>query len=107
MPGRIRLRLCFAALLTMLLMSPVRAEDVPGTLVVKVQDSSGAVIPGAAVRIEHAGEAPRELTADASGQALANPAPGSYSIQVTWEGFSDFSARRKSARTARQQSMRC
>src|SRR5215467_8767894 len=83
MPGRIRLRLCFAALLTMLLMSPVRAEDVPGTLVVKVQDSSGAVIPGAAVRIEHAGEAPRELTADASGQALANPAPESYSIQVT------------------------
>jgi len=31
------------------------------------------------------------LTADAFRQALANLAPGSYSIQVTWNGFSDFS----------------
>jgi hypothetical protein len=78
------------AMLGMLLTGPARAEDARGTLVVKVQDSSGAVIPGAIVRIEGA-DAPHELTADASGQALAKVAPGSYSIRVTWNGFSDFS----------------
>jgi hypothetical protein len=78
------------ALLGMLLMGPARAEDARGTLIVKVQDSTGAVIPGAIVHIEGAG-APRELTADVSGQALWKVAPGSYAIHVTWNGFSDFS----------------
>ena len=72
---------CFAML-------SVTAQEVTrGAIVVRVQDSTGAVIPGATVRIVSGG---REITGETGkrGEVLfPSIIPGSYDISVTKAGF--------------------
>jgi hypothetical protein len=78
------------AILGMLLVTQTRAQDARDTLLVKVQDSSGAVIPGAIVQISGPGVDTPPVKADAAGQVSAKLPPGTYSIHVSWNGFAEF-----------------
>ncbi len=74
------------AALVLVTMSCAAAQDVQGTLVVRVKDGSGAVVPGAIVQV-----AGRSGAADAAGEvAFANLPPGSYGVHVSWQGFSEY-----------------
>jgi TonB-dependent receptor len=66
-----------------------RAQGDRGTIAGTVKDSSGAVLPGARVELQQKG--PSAVT-DAQGQfIISNLAPGSYTLVVSYVGFSSFS----------------
>ena len=68
-------------------------QQTSGTLRGRVTDSSGAVIPGAAVSLAGPGGA-RTTTTDATGAYLFTGLPsGTYTVQATTTGFSPFEAK--------------
>jgi hypothetical protein len=71
------------------------AQSTFGAILGTVKDSSGAVIPGAEVRLTNAGTAAeRVMTSDAHGDySFLNLNPGKYQVTVTASGFeqTDFS----------------
>src|SRR5216684_202556 len=84
------------ALLFLIVLVPiaVSAQDT-GALTGTVHDSSGAVVPGATVKITSAaGGNDRTLTTNSDGDYLAAGLPGgSYDITVSAAGFKTFKAK--------------
>ena len=79
------------AVLAVATMSWAGAEDVRGTLLVRVKDGSGAVVPGAIVRVVSQGGTSRAGRADGGGEvAFTNLRAGSYGVRVLWPGFSEY-----------------
>jgi hypothetical protein len=72
----------------------VRAQDT-GAITGTVRDSSGAVVPGAAVKISSgAGGNDRSLTTNSDGDYLAAGLPGdTYDLTISAAGFKTFKAR--------------
>jgi len=65
------------------------AQSDRGTIAGTVKDSSGAVLPGARVELQQKGPS---AVSDAQGQfIISNLAPGSYTLVVSYVGFSSFS----------------
>ena len=85
------LRLLAGSLVVLLvaLAAPARAQQFNGTLRGVVQDSTGAVLPGAQVSVvETSTNDTRNLTSDARGSwVLPNLKPGTYRIVVALDGF--------------------
>jgi hypothetical protein len=80
---------CSLAVLLVGLAAPARAQQFNGTLRGTIQDSTGAVLPGAAVSVvEISTNDTRSLTSDARGSfVLPNLKPGTYRIVVSLDGF--------------------
>jgi TonB-dependent receptor len=81
---------CAAILCGLLLPNLVRAQSAKGSVTGLVQDTSGAALPGAKVKIDPGG-----TTAVTNGRAeftIGDLAPGKYTITVSYAGFSDFTA---------------
>ncbi len=75
--------------ITLLGLGLATAQADKGTIVGTVKDSTGAVLPGARVELQQKGPS---AVSDAQGQFLiSNLAPGSYTLVVTYVGFSPFS----------------
>jgi TonB-dependent receptor len=65
------------------------AQGDRGTITGTVKDSSGAVLPGARVELQQKGPS---AVSDGQGQfIISNLAPGSYTLTVSYVGFSPFS----------------
>src|SRR6202051_1957586 len=81
----------------------VSAQDT-GAITGTVHDSSGAVVPGATVKIvSAAGGNDRTLTATSDGDYLAAGLPGgNYDITVTAQGFKTFKAKAVALRVAQK-----
>jgi carboxypeptidase family protein/TonB-dependent receptor-like protein len=71
------------------LVSPAQAQQFNGTLRGVINDSTGAVLPGASVSVtDVATNDTRNVTTDARGSwVLPNLKPGTYRIVVTMDGF--------------------
>jgi hypothetical protein len=71
------------------LIAPAQAQQFNGTLRGVVQDSTGGVVPGAAISVvEVSTNDTRNLTSDARGSwVLPNLKPGTYRIVVSLDGF--------------------
>ena len=85
----LRLLVCSVAIVLVGLAAPADAQQFNGTLRGTVQDSTGAVLPGAEVSIvEVATNDTRSLQCDARGSwVLPNLKPGTYRIVVSLDGF--------------------
>lgn len=83
-----------ALLLGLILFLPqfIFAQDSRGTVVGRVTDSSGAVVPGADVRIvnDATGVAATAKTNDAGAYALPYLLPGNYTLNTEMQGFKKF-----------------
>lgn len=81
----------------------VSAQDT-GAITGTVHDSSGAVVPGATVKIvSAAGGNDRTLTTNSDGDYLAAGLPGgNYDITVTAQGFKTFKAKAVALRVAQK-----
>src|SRR5205823_2470501 len=68
---------------------PLAAQVLYGSLTGLVQDSAGAVIPGAAVKLRNVGTAQEfaEQTNGAGSYTFSNVAPGTYELTITASGF--------------------
>lgn len=68
------------------------AQTVTGSLVGTIQDSTGAVVPGATVVATETGRGtPRETTSNAQGRyTLSSLEPGVYRVEVRLSGFKTF-----------------
>lgn len=80
----------YTALVVLLFLAvPIRAQVLYGTLTGTIEDASGAVVPGAAVKVvQPATGLERETEASATGAfTLTNLPPGAYSLQVSATGF--------------------
>ena len=75
--------------LALLFVSPCFSQSPTANIVGKVQDQTGAVLPGAKILVRHtATNETREVVSDESGDyTVANLAPGSYQVIVEKEGF--------------------
>jgi hypothetical protein len=85
-----KLLIAIFMLLLMCCATSMRGQELQGTIVGTVKDSSGAVIPNATVTIvEHGGgNAPRTVQTDARGNYTATNLPaGVYTITVSATGF--------------------
>jgi hypothetical protein len=73
--------------------SPVLAQAPTGNILGHVQDSSGALVPGATVTATHLGtQYARSTTSDATGQYALRLLPvGSYKLEISMPGFKGFS----------------
>jgi Carboxypeptidase regulatory-like domain len=73
--------------------APVASQSTFGTILGTVHDSSGAIIPGAAVTLTNTGTAAqRVLKSDSSGDfVFSNIDVGTYTVTVTSQGFEKFS----------------
>ena len=80
-------------ILTFPMAAPVRAQVLYGSVVGTVQDSSGAVVPGAAVVLTSAstGQNRSTVTNETGLYSLANVLAGTYLLKVTAAGFRPFS----------------
>jgi TonB-dependent receptor len=68
--------------------SPVSAQQSTSKINGLVTDTSGAILPGAAVEVEQNG---LKAVSDAQGQfTIPNVAPGTYTLKVSYVGFSTF-----------------
>lgn len=76
-----------------LLAAPLHAQVATGTILGNVKDSSGAAVPGAQVTATHLDtQFSRATTTDASGQYALPLLPlGNYKVDVTLDGFKNFS----------------
>jgi hypothetical protein len=84
------LRLLAGSLVVLVaLIAPAQAQQFNGTLRGVVQDSTGGVVPGAAISVvEVSTNDTRNLTSDARGSwVLPNLKPGTYRIVVSLDGF--------------------
>jgi len=69
--------------------APAAAQVFTGRIEVTATDTSGAVLPG--VNVEVSGPQHRTAVTDARGSAVfLNLAPGTYTVQATLTGFSDY-----------------
>ena len=77
------------AMVLLLLGLPAAAQDARGTIVGRVSDPSGAVLPGAQVAVVNPAMGTRlSLTTNSEGMYLAPLLqPGTYSVEVTAQGF--------------------
>jgi carboxypeptidase family protein len=78
-----------AVLIALCLTAPLRAQTTGGEATGTVSDSSGGVLPGAAVTLTNQGtKIARTMTTNASGNfVFVNVPPGTYVIQVELSGF--------------------
>jgi len=76
----------------LLLPSQLNAQVTTATLVGLVNDSSGAVVPGANVIATHQGTGvPRETITDARGEFVISAMPtGPYSVRIALPGFKTY-----------------
>jgi hypothetical protein len=91
-PSRLRLLIVASTVLAIGLTAvPTTAQILYGSIVGAVKDSSGAVMPGAAVTIVNKEtNLTRETTTNADGAySLINLQPGPYDVKVTLSGFRD------------------
>ena len=87
------LRLCACALLLFGLSTLALAQDT-GAITGTVHDPSGAVVPGAEVKITNPAGFNRITTSNSDGDYLAAALPGgTYDVSVTAKGFKTFSAK--------------
>ena len=69
-------------------LAPAWAQVERGTIAGTVKDSTGAVLPGARIELQQKGPS---AVSDAQGQFLiSNLLPGSYTVTVSYVGFSQF-----------------
>ena len=82
-------RVTFVLLLCLLVAAPVWPQDARGTIVGKISDPSGAVVPGAQVIVINSAMGTKtNLTTNADGYYLAPLLiPGAYRVEVTVTGF--------------------
>lgn len=81
--------LCAAA--AMLLLAPAWAQQPDGSIIGRVLDPSGAVVPGVSVTITSASGTARTVTSDAQGKYVVRGlAPGRYTVQAEAPGFAAF-----------------
>ena len=67
---------------------PVSGQQSASKINGLVTDTSGAILPGAAVEVEQNG---LKAVSDAQGQfTISNVAPGTYTLKVSYVGFSTF-----------------
>jgi len=79
----------FILVLNLVCSTTALAQSDRGTIAGTVKDSSGAVLPGARVELQQKGPS---AVSDAQGQfIISNLAPGSYTLVVSYVGFSSFS----------------
>src|SRR5690242_9431770 len=77
------------ALAAALYASPASAQVFTGRIDVTVQDSTGAVLPGATVEVT--GPQNQNTVTDAQGEAhFLNIPPGTYQVKVSLSGFADY-----------------
>ena len=82
--------LLVAFIIAVLGLAPVDAQQNAGRISGTVTDTSGAFLPGAQVEIQQKGPS---TVSDNQGQfTIANLAPGSYTVMVSYVGFSPFQA---------------
>jgi TonB-dependent receptor len=82
------LLLLWAVIIGVLRPTPVNAEQATSKINGLVTDTSGAVLPGATVEVQPNG---LRAVSDAQGQfTIPNMAPGSYTVKVSYVGFSPF-----------------
>src|ERR1700746_2473031 len=84
-----------ASLLLLLFSTTIALAQDTGTITGTVKDNSGAIIPGAEVKISgSAGGNNRATTSNSDGDYLAAGLPGgNYDITVTAKGFKAFNAK--------------
>ena len=82
-------RVCLVVLLCVLVAAPVWSQDARGTILGKISDPSGAVVPGAQVVVVNVAMGTKtNLTTNAEGYYLAPLLiPGTYRVEVTLTGF--------------------
>ncbi len=82
-------RLLLGLFLLAAVAGPLRAQSTYGSILGTVRDSTGALVPGAQVKLLNAGTAAtREATTDAAGDyAFKNIDVGRYSVTITAQGF--------------------
>ncbi len=84
-----RARTFVALIVTLLLAWPAMAQEQRGSIEGTVRDSSGAVLPGAAVEVRTPSGAVVTTTADGAGTfRFPSLAPGTYQVTATLQGFS-------------------
>src|SRR5580704_934234 len=82
------LLLLWAVIIGVLRPTPVNAQQATSKINGLVTDTSGAVLPGATVEVQPNG---LRTVSDAQGQfTIPNMAPGSYTVKVSYVGFSLF-----------------
>jgi len=82
--------LCALLLLvmTMVVLRPVQAQQTTGKISGSVTDTSGAILPGASVEVQQKGPS---AVSDGQGKfTIPNLPPGSYTVMVSYVGFSPF-----------------
>ncbi|MCI0403936.1 MAG: carboxypeptidase regulatory-like domain-containing protein [Acidobacteria bacterium] len=85
------IRSAFVLLVCLLLVIPVAAQTIEkGAITGNIYDSTGAVVPGASVKITHVGTGEqRALTSNADGRYTADAlSPGEYTVEIEASGFS-------------------
>lgn len=87
--GRLGQIVVLAGVIVAVCFTGSQAQVTTGTISGTVQDSSGAVVPGAQLTISHTDTGnSRSVTADAQGRYLApNLTLGGYTVQATSQGF--------------------
>jgi outer membrane receptor protein involved in Fe transport len=77
-----------ALMITLLGLSPLKAQQTTGKINGLVTDTSGAILPGATVEVQ---EKELKAVSDAQGQfTIPNVATGTYTLRVSYVGFSIF-----------------
>src|SRR5689334_8956282 len=87
--------LAFAALVSAALFSPAHAQVLYGSIVGQVSDASGAIVPGATVKLtQQETNQIRTAVTNASGDYSFPSVPsGTYDVSVSKEGFQAYNAR--------------
>jgi Carboxypeptidase regulatory-like domain len=90
--GSLGRRTIVAAIVTLLLTTPLAAQVPTGNILGNVKDTSGAAVPGATVTVTNVDTGfTRAATTDAEGQYALRLLPlGNYKVDVTLEGFKTF-----------------
>jgi TonB-dependent receptor len=80
-----------AVMFNVLALTPIHAQQATGKITGAVTDSSGAVLPGARVELKQQDPVIASTVTDSQGQfTIYNVAPGTYTITVSYVGFSQF-----------------
>src|SRR5687768_15730622 len=89
MSARRRTLLVLVLLLSPMLSPAIQAQVLYGSIVGNVKDSTGAMLPGAAVTITHnETKSKRETVTDVAGAyRFPNVQPGTYTVTVTMTGL--------------------
>lgn len=82
-------RFCLALLLAVVVVLPAAAQVLYGTLTGTIQDSAGAVVPAAGVKVQNAGTAQEfaAQTNEMGGYTFSNLPPGVYDLTIAATGF--------------------